>query len=200
MYLLISNIVLWLAVLGLLAVVIALTRQVGVLHERITPAGVRTREQGPKIGDPLPTLELAALDGTKVRLGPDDNHGKSTLLFFLGPMCPVCKSLLPVLRSRRKKEHDWLNIVLASDGDLPAQRRFVEVNGLSGFAYLVSSPLAIRLGIGQLPYIVLADETGVIRARGLVDSREQLERIFDGKERGVSSIQDFLDRRSEEAA
>src|SRR5206468_11312332 len=37
--LMISNIVLWIVVLSLLVVVLALTRQLGVLHERITPVG-----------------------------------------------------------------------------------------------------------------------------------------------------------------
>ena len=35
----ISNIVLWVLVVALAAVVLALTRQLGVLHERIAPAG-----------------------------------------------------------------------------------------------------------------------------------------------------------------
>jgi len=35
----ISNVVLWIVVLALLVVVIALTRQLGVLHERIAPVG-----------------------------------------------------------------------------------------------------------------------------------------------------------------
>ena len=35
----ISNVVLWIVVLALLALVLALTRQIGVLHERISPVG-----------------------------------------------------------------------------------------------------------------------------------------------------------------
>ena len=37
--LVVSNVVLWLLVLGLSIVVLALVRQLGVLHERIAPVG-----------------------------------------------------------------------------------------------------------------------------------------------------------------
>src|SRR5262245_43646093 len=47
--LLISNIVLWVIVVVLAAVVVALVRQIGVLHERIAPAGALTQRQGPRI-------------------------------------------------------------------------------------------------------------------------------------------------------
>lgn len=200
LYLIISNIFLWLLVLGLLAIVVALTRQVGVLHERIAPAGIRSHEQGASVGDPLPEQELTSLDGRAVRLGGVNADGKSTLLFFLGPDCPVCKSLLPSLKSGQSKANDWLDIVLVGDRDLPAQRRYSDANELAGFIYVASSAPGIALGVGQLPFIVLADEIGMIRAKGLVDSGEQLDRIFVGNARGVASIQDYLDSPSGEAA
>jgi hypothetical protein len=40
--LMISQFVLWIAVLGLAGVVLALIRQIGVLHERIAPMGALT--------------------------------------------------------------------------------------------------------------------------------------------------------------
>jgi len=53
--------------------------------------------------------------------------------------------------------------------------------------------------VSKLPYAVLLDEAGRVASLGLVNSREHLESLFEAKERGVASIQDFLSRRNKEA-
>jgi methylamine dehydrogenase accessory protein MauD len=198
--LVISNLLLWLVVLCLCVVVLALVRQVGVLHERVAPAGALALGQGPKIGAELQRFDLTTLDGRHFTLGGATADGRSTLLFFLSPTCPVCKTLLPVLKSSRRSESGWLEVVLVSDGDLDEQRRFVAANGLEAFPYIVSTALGISLHIGRLPYVVLVDEHGVIRAQGLVNSREHLESIFEAKERGVASIQQYLEQQRDKVA
>jgi hypothetical protein len=42
---------------------------------------------------------------------------------------------------------------------------------------------------------VLIDEAGVVRAKGLVNSREHLESLLVAKETGYASIQQYLDAR-----
>ena len=195
--LIISNVVLWLLVLVLGALVVALARQIGVLHERIAPAGALMLRGGPKAGEALPEFDLQTLDDQPLHLG--GASAKSTLLFFLSPECPVCKTLLPVLKSSRLSEADWLNIVLASDGDVQQQHRFVLEQELGMFPYLVSTELGMTLQVAKLPYVVLIDETGVIRGKGLVNSREHLESVFEAKERGVESIQEYLSQQLDEA-
>jgi hypothetical protein len=41
---------------------------------------------------------------------------------------------------------------------------------------------------------VLIGEDGVVKAKGLVNNREQLESLFSAKELGVTSVQDYLGR------
>ena len=114
----ISNVVLWIVVLALLALVLALTRQIGVLHERIAPVGALMINKGLTVGEPVPVVDVADLSGQALKVGAPRTDGLSTLLLFVSPTCPVCDSLLPVLQSSRKQEKSWLQIVLASDGDL----------------------------------------------------------------------------------
>ena len=198
--LLISNVLLWIVVLLLCAVVVALVRQIGILHERIAPVGALALSQGPKVGEEVPRFDLTAIDGRHVKVGGPNEQGRSTLLFFLSPTCPVCKTLLPVLKSSRRKERSWLDVFLASDGDLDEQKAFVRENDLSELIYIVSADLGISLRIGRLPYVVLLDEQGVIRAQGLVNSREHLESVFEAKERGVASIQQYLEEQADKVA
>lgn len=189
--LIVSNIVLWLVVLALVVVVLALSRQIGVLYERIAPMGALMIDQGPKVGDASPLMTLPAITGGEVKVGMAS--GRSQLLFFLSPTCPVCKKLLPVLKSIRSAEKDWLDVVLASDGDTTEHLAFSRKAGLTGFPYVLSAELAMAFRVGKLPYAVLIDENGRVGAKGLINSREHLESLFTAKEAGVASIQEFID-------
>jgi methylamine dehydrogenase accessory protein MauD len=188
----ISVIVLWIVVLCLLAVVLALTRQLGVLHERIAPVGALMLNRGLAVGEPAPAIDVIDLHGANLRLGAPRTDGKSTLLLFVSPTCPVCKSLLPIVKSSGRDERDWLDIVLASDGNTDEHRDYVRANGLGGIPYVLSAPLGMTFQVSRLPFAALLDEAGVLRARGLINSREHLESLFEAKRLGVASLQDYF--------
>lgn len=193
--LIVSNLVLWVAVLALLATVFALARQIGVLYERIAPMGALMIDGGPKIGDAAPSLGLQTLDGHAFATG--GARAKSLLIFFLSPTCPVCKKLLPILQRIAADERGWLELAFASDGERDEHEAFRKRVGLAAFPYLLSTELGMAYRIGKLPYAVLVDEAGRVRAKGLVNSREQLESLFTARELGVASVQEFLGDRSE---
>ena len=187
-----STMILWVVVVALGLTVLALARQVGVLYERIAPAGALMIGAGPAVGDEAPVLDLEELDGKPIRLGGPSEASRTTLIFFLSPTCPICDTLLPVLRSLRKAEGNWLDIVLTSDGELAEQRAFRTRKRLTDFPYVVSTQLGLTYQVGKLPFAVLIDELGVVRAKGLTNNREHLESLFEAKERGVSSIQEYV--------
>ena len=188
--LVVSNIVSWIVVAGLLVVVYALARQIGVLYERVSPMGALMMDSGPAVGTNAPVLALTDLAGHAINIGAPSP--RSTLVFFLSPTCPVCKKLLPIVQSAAVSERRWLTIVLASDGEEAEHRRFVRRAGLAAFPYVLSRELGMTYHVGKLPYAVLLDERGIVRAKGLVNSREQLESLFTAKELGVASIQEFV--------
>ena len=186
----VSNVLLWCVVLVLLAMVIALARQVGVLFERVAPMGALVTDSGPALGAAAPALELTTLDARPISVpGP---AGVGTLLFFLSPTCPVCKKLLPVLKSVQQAERSWLRVVLASDGNMPEHLAFWQSAGLGSFPYVLSAELGMTYRVSRLPYAVLIDEQGKVRAKGLINSREQLESLFAAKDLGVATVQEYL--------
>ncbi|WP_339709318.1 redoxin family protein [uncultured Sphingosinicella sp.] len=189
----VSQVLLWITVAVLGVLVAALARQVGVLHERIAPAGALTLHQGVKTGDAAPEMHVKSLSGDAVVIG--GARGRSQLIFFLSPDCPICKTLLPVFKSAAAAERGWLDAILASDGDEAAHRRLMMAEGLAGFPYVLSEDLGRRFGVSKLPYAVLIGEDGKIASLGLVNTREHLESLFEAKERGVASLQDFLAKR-----
>jgi methylamine dehydrogenase accessory protein MauD len=196
--LLVSNLVLWSVVVVLAIAVVALTRQIGILYERVAPAGALMMGRGPKVGELAPTMELADIRGRAVRIGGESADGRSTLLFFLSPTCPVCATLVPVLKSLARAERRWLDVVLASDGDTDKQAAYIREKGLEEFPYVLSTQLGMAFQVGKLPYAVLIDAGGVLRARGLTNSREHLESLFEAKEQGVASIQEYLAKQQED--
>jgi methylamine dehydrogenase accessory protein MauD len=198
--LLVSNAILWVLVIGLALTVLALARQVGVLYERIAPAGALMISQGPAVGDVAPEFQLETLDGQRITLGGVPQSKKSTLLFFLSPTCPVCNTLIPVLKSIQRSESSWLDIVLASDGEVESQRSFVQHKELGQFPFVLSGELGMTYQVAKLPFAVLLDEQGVLRAKGLTNNREHLESLFEAMEQGVASIQEFMTKRRQGTA
>lgn len=184
---------LWAAVLVLAGLVWVMLRQIGVLYERISPMGALMDSAGPDVGEPGPVFRLESLTGGEVNIGA---VGRSQLVFFLSPTCPVCKQLLPVLASIRNDEKSWLDVILASDGEVSRHIDFVRRAKLSAFPYVLSADLGMTYRVQRLPFAVLTDAEGVVRAKGLVNNREQLESLFNALKAGVASLQQYVAARA----
>jgi len=188
----ISLAVLWFLVIALGICVLALSRQIGILYERVAPMGALMMDHGPKVGELAPPVEVTTWAGKQLTIGA--GMTRSTLLFFVSPTCPVCKKLLPMIRSVQARESAWLDIVLASDGERSEHEAFRTKHQLGDFDYVLSQPLGMTYKISKLPYCVLLDAAGQVRAKGLVNSREQIESLMTAYESGVASVQEHLDR------
>ena len=184
------DIVLW-TLVGLLTIaVLALARQVGVLNQRVSPAGALTPTTGPKIGELTEVLETDDLNGTRQRIGGPTSE-RTTLVLFISPTCPVCKALLPAARSLATAER--LRLVFASDGfDAARHQAFAEDVGIARYPYVVSQELGLRYGVSRLPFAVLIGADGVLLGRGLVNTREHLESLTESWRSGVATLQDFV--------
>ncbi len=190
--LIISNLVLWVLLLGLSVLVFALTRQIGVLYERVAPAGALMMNQTLEVGADAPHVPVQDLNSGKTITAGQPAKGRSQLLFFMSPDCPVCKSLLPSLRSAQSAESSWMDVIFASDGELALHQNYIHQNGLEDAQYVSSKNLGVRYGVAKLPFAVLIDEQGIIASHGLVNSREHIESLFESKELGIPSIQDYF--------
>ena len=193
-WLVVSNIALWIGFLVMVLVNLALARQIGVLYERVAPAGALMMNRLLAVGADAPRLTVPTISGGVEEIGKGAGE-KSQLLFFLSPDCPVCNELTPALKSAARAEAGWLRVVLASDGPEQDHAGYVERKGLQGFPYVVSEILGKSYGVSKLPYAVLIDEQGKIASMGIINSREHLDSLFEAKEREVASIQDYMGRR-----
>lgn len=176
-------------VIVLTIMVFAMARQIGILFERISPIGAMINDSGPQIGAASPSFDLTSLNGGDVKIGYKGD--KSTLVFFLSPTCPICNKLLPAIKSIQSAEGSWLNIVLASDGEASKHLEFIEKHAITNFPYVLSQPLGTTYRVSRLPFAVLLNNEGVVLAKGLVNTREQLDSLFNAAETGFASIQEL---------
>jgi methylamine dehydrogenase accessory protein MauD len=183
---------LWLIVLILSAIVFALVRQIGLLHTRLAPAGALMTSTGPEVGRPAPTLLIDDLDGNAVPIGGPRAHAQ--LILFVAPGCPICRTLIPAARSLAKHERRRLDLVFASDGaEATDHLNYIRDMEIGSYPYVVSMDLGLAFAVGKLPYAVLISADGILRSRGLVNSREHLESLIESMDTGFGSIQDYVE-------
>jgi len=181
---------LWVVVICLSLAVLALARQVGVLHERVAPAGALLSGAGPGVGEQSPRLEVHALAGNAVTVGGTLATGKALLMLFVSQTCPICKKLIPIAMDFAKSER--LQVLFVGDADVNEQKKLIAQFGLDEQRFINGSQIGMAYRVDKLPYAVLLDDRGVIAAKGLVNSREHFESLIVAKETGFASIQSYL--------
>jgi methylamine dehydrogenase accessory protein MauD len=190
--LIVSQILCWAIILGLAIALLALARQVGVLHTRIAPAGALLTGNGPAVGGAAPVLDVTTIDGEPLNIGRVRAKGRIQLMLFVSPQCPLCKDLIPVAKNFVRREK--LDLVFVGDDDLAEQRAMIARMGLEGIPFVNSAIVGRTFHVDRLPHAVLIGDDGTVLSKGLVNSREHLESLVTAHEMGVVSVQDYLVR------
>ena len=188
--LIVSQILSWIVILGLGLALVALARQVGVLHVRVAPAGALLTGKGPVVGEAAPALDVATMDGAALSIGKTVAKGRMQLLLFVSPHCPLCKDLIPIAKNFARREK--LDIVFVGDDDPSEQQAMIARLEMGGMPF-VNGPMVGRVfHVDRLPHAVLIGDSGTVLSKGLVNSREHLESLITAHEMGVVSVQDYL--------
>ncbi|NML09804.1 methylamine utilization protein MauD [Sphingobium sp. AR-3-1] len=188
--LIVSQILSWIVIIGLVVALLALARQVGVLHIRVAPAGALATSGGPAVGGAIGAIPATTLDGQSVSVGGHAHGVPLRLLLFVSAQCPLCKAVIPMATSFARAERVALTFV--GDDDAGAQRAMIAQHGLEGHAFLNGPEVGQAYQVAKLPFAVLLDEEGTILSKGLVNSREHLESLVVAHEMGIATVQDYI--------
>ncbi len=180
----------WIIILMLVIAVLALARQVGVLHMRVAPAGALTTAGGPSVGAKAPAMPATTLDGAAVSLGGAAPGSALRLLMFVSATCPLCKNLIPMAKSFARDER--VQLIFVGDDTPDIQRAMIASHNLESYQFINGPEVGQAYEVGKLPFAVLLDAEGVILSKGLVNSREHLESLVIAHEMGVHSVQDYI--------
>ena len=193
MTLVVSQTLLWVVVLVLAIAVVALARQIGVLHERIAPVGALAMGRGPQPGEAAPKVSGRTLADTMIDFGGPRASQTLQMLLFVSPTCPVCKTLLPTAQA--VAGHERLELLLVGDGDPAEHKQLAMKHSVPFERFINSGDVGRAFHVAKLPYAVLIGADGVIVSQGLVNSREHLESLLVAHETGMRSVQEYIDSR-----
>ena len=170
----VSYVVLWALVVVLCMVVVALARQIGTLHMRLGPRGAFEIDgEGSALGEAPPAIEMESLQGRTVTIG---GPGAAQVLMFVSPGCHICEQVIPSLRAIAG-DGAYAPIVV-SDADMYETSTGLSIEDIS--VPVVPAPGVARdYTIPGTPYLVVLDETGVVRAKGTINNLEQIEGLLD---------------------
>jgi len=191
--LVVSNIALWVLVLVLSLLVLALSRQLGILHERVAPAGALMPTSGPKVGELTEEIVLKSIHNQSLTVGGAAASGLASFILFISPTCPVCKSLVPTAKSLVNSESHRMQLLFASDGDeLEQHQRYAKDLDIDDNSYVLSEVLGRAFEVSKLPFAVLIDADGILRGKGLVNTREHMESLVESMDSGIVTVQEYI--------
>ena len=151
----------WLLVLVLAVVIVALARQVGILHLRLGPRGaLEVDAEGPALGEAPPATPGIDAAGSRVLVG---GPGLARLILFSSPTCPICEDVAP---------------------GIAAAAAAVRMAPM----VLHDPALEHAYGVPGTPFLLVMDELGVVRAKGTVNNLEQVEGLVDTALRRIEEV------------
>lgn len=166
-----SYVALWILVVILGVLLVALARQVGVLHLRLGPRGaLEIDSEGPPLGEAPEPVDVPNGHGHPVTVG---GPGHPQFLLFVSPDCPVCREVLPSIPVIARGGRMTPLVIVDGETD--------EFQGLADPAM----PVVRHVGLPSMyrvpgtPYAVVLDGLGVVRAKGTVNNLEQIEGLID---------------------
>ncbi len=179
-FLTIATAVQFILLIGLAIVVLSLARQVGILHERLSPAGMTRAREGIQIGQMVPAQALESLSGAPVAFS-----GAPCALLFVSSECPICRSVLPAFEDALRDsayQGFWVADGLPGpSGDLPDYGRYAADHHVDPDRLLVSQALGLSLDVRQIPALVLLDEEQRLVARETLTGPRQVAALMNAQ-------------------
>jgi methylamine dehydrogenase accessory protein MauD len=136
--------------------------------ELTTPS--KLGRNGLRPGRKAPEFTLPDVNGREVSLR--DFAGRRVLLVFMQPGCGPCNDVVPEL-NRLIPERDGVEVVIINRGDPEQNREWARSRGVR-FPVLSQTGIELsrRYEAYATPFGFVIDERGVIRSRGVVNSKQ----------------------------
>jgi hypothetical protein len=149
--------------------VVALIRQVGVLHLRIQPVPGMTGAGGPAYGSelqlPATLSELARRDAARFLVG------------FVSPTCGVCGPVTAAFGRIAKSANGDTAVVLVIDASEQEANEYVRTKGV-GFLPYIADGASLSANVPGSPWAVVADGSGKVIVSGGVNTLDNVEEML----------------------
>lgn len=174
-----SYAMLWTVALSAVAVSYVMLRQVGLLHERLGPAGAVLPAEGPEIGATIEPARLQAADGSQLRSPALEGY---TLVVLSSTTCDSCERLAPavgvLMRSRIPEIGVQELLVDVADADV-ALGEYVRRHQLEPDRVGAAGGVGERFSASITPLALILNREGKVLAKGVPNTLEQLELLIE---------------------
>lgn len=149
--------------------VVALIRQVGVLHLRIQPVagvtGVGGPDYGAEIRMPAALAELARRPAARFLVG------------FVSPSCQVCGPVTSAFGRVARSADTRTAVLLVIDSSQTAADKYVRDKGVGFLPYLADAA-AFADNVPGAPWAIVTDESGKVIVSGGVNTLDNIEEML----------------------
>jgi hypothetical protein len=149
--------------------VVALIRQVGVLHLRIRPVagvtGVGGPDYGAEIQLPAALAELARRPATRFLVG------------FVSPGCRVCGPVTSAFGHVARSADARTAVLLVIDASQPEADEYIRAKGVSFLPYIADTA-SFAANVPGAPWAIVADEAGRVIVSGGVNTLDNVEEML----------------------
>lgn len=177
---LISYILLWILVIALVAIVLGLVRQLGMIYLRLGPEqNLLATSEGLELGKPIPEFEAGEISQNR-NLTIGDLKGHPSVLVFVSPSCSPCKELMPHIK---EFQHQWdgkINLVLFCQGEMQPAKDFYSAYDLNTLLVIdQNGKLSETFHVRATPFAYSLDKNCIVQKRGIVNDRSGLEQLIE---------------------
>jgi hypothetical protein len=149
--------------------VVALVRQVGVLHLRIAPVAGMQGAGGPSYGAelelPAPLSELTHKEATRYLVG------------FVSPSCGICGPLTTAFGQIAKSAAADTAVLLVVDAGERDAEQYLQSKGVSFLPHIANSA-SFNANVPGAPWAVVTDGLGTVMASGGVNTLDNVEEML----------------------
>lgn len=149
--------------------VVALIRQVGVLHLRIQPVAGVTGAGGPAYGSrirlPADLAELTRRKAARFVVG------------FLSPTCGVCGPLTSAFGRIARSAGPDTGVLLVIDASQPEADSYVRAKGVSFLPYIADTA-SFAANVPGAPWAIVTDGSGMVIVSGGVNTLDNVEEML----------------------
>jgi methylamine dehydrogenase accessory protein MauD len=185
---LVSYVLVWAIALAQGATLLALLYQVGRIHlKRSAYSHALITDEGPQIHAPMPPFEGTDLQGRRV-LG-SDYRGRNLALLLASPRCAPCEALARQIEGTRRAMRRPPDFLLVLEASREAAGHYARRHGLK-IPVIPDENASLRTGLGidRTPYGFFIDDEGVVRMKGVVNDRGQLEGLIGRRGRYIGDL------------
>jgi hypothetical protein len=149
--------------------VVALIRQVGVLHLRIQPVAGVTGAGGPAYGSGIRLpADLAELTHRKA---------ERFVVGFLSPTCGVCGPLTSAFGRIARSAGPDTGVLLVIDASQPEADSYVRAKGVSFLPYIADTA-SFAANVPGAPWAIVTDGSGMVIVSGGVNTLDNVEEML----------------------